>query len=250
MYRQFLGSLILISLLIPFSTLANNNSMKGGNGQMVLQYAGADINAGRLLISGLNLQKQNRKPVVTFAGESLQVLNNDNNSIVASLPPSLIAPGSYLLTVSNGNNGQGRDVMTVTIGATGAQGPSGPAGPMGPMGPAGPTGAQGATGEQGPQGPQGPKGDRGPAGPQGPQGESGPVGPQGPVGPRGPGIDPAAMEEITDAISQNVSDIVDLMLRVDEVEDNVTELEYRLIDFIHNAIEVHLCREHSDFYCD
>ena len=75
MYRQFLGSLILISLLIPCSAMANNKSVKGGNGQMVLQYAGADINAGRLLISGLNLQKQNRKPVVTFAGESLQILS-------------------------------------------------------------------------------------------------------------------------------------------------------------------------------
>jgi collagen triple helix repeat protein len=79
-----------------------------------------------------------------------------DTQVAIFLPPN-IAPGSYLLTLTQGGSGaNATGIMDgVAIGAIGPQGPAGPEGPQGPPGPQGPQGAQGPAGATGPQGPAG-----------------------------------------------------------------------------------------------
>lgn len=193
--------------------------------QLVITGAEPNLETGTLLISGRNLGDgvdfagtvSLFVPLVGEAPLSFLVFNAVDQEILAELPAGIEAtPGTFLLTVSDGNTQTGTDVFDVTIGAVGPQGEQGVPGPVGPKGLEGLQGVQGETGPQGPQGeqgsqgiqgppgeqgiqglqgevgPQGPQGEPGPAGPQGvpgevgQQGETGPSGPQGPIGPQGP----------------------------------------------------------------
>jgi len=129
-------------------------------------------------------------PLVSLNGVPVTVLFASDTQIVVVVPASLDSiPGTYLLKVSNPNNGtdDSNPNRSGTFDAWlgGSIGPQGPAGPAGPVGPAGPTGLAGAVGPAGPAGPQGTTGLQGPAGPTGSQGVMGPQGPSGPQGPAG-----------------------------------------------------------------
>jgi hypothetical protein len=86
-------------------------------------------------------------PTVDVDGQPLTVVSHTATMIVADLP--VLPAGSYLLTVTAGNN---TSPLVLTLGTTGPQGPQGPSGPQGPQGSEGPSGP---TGPQGPQGLQG-----------------------------------------------------------------------------------------------
>ncbi len=154
-----------------------------------LQINSAHVDAAhRITISGEEFGTS--EPEVVFDGTTLDVLTNTPTEIVAQLPAT-VTPGTYLLTVSNGQGSSQSDSFNVMVGAVGPPGPTGPQGepgPQGPQGETGPQGPQGTPGERGAPGPVGPQGDTGAQGPIGPQGERGPqgvAGPQGPVGPQG-----------------------------------------------------------------
>lgn len=128
--------------------------------------ASANPAATMVTITGSDLVAGPKKPQVYLGTTPLEIVGAATNTeIVAALPP--VAPGSYLLIVTNGKGAAQMEEMWITIGAVG------PAGPQGPQGPAGSQGPQGAQGAQGPQGPAGSQGPAGPAGPQGPQGAAG-----------------------------------------------------------------------------
>jgi hypothetical protein len=134
--------------------------------------ASANPAATMVTITGSDLVAGPKKPQVYLGTTALEIVGTASNTeIVAALPP--VAPGTYLLVVTNGPGAAQMDEMWITIGAVG---PSGPQGPAGPQGPQGPQGVQGPAGPQGPQGAQGPVGPEGPAGPQGPQGPQGAAG--------------------------------------------------------------------------
>ena len=132
-------------------------------------------------------------PVVTLDGLKQAVtLFTDTMITVAPVTPQTLAPGSYVLSVTNMTPAPGVSSASlvgefdVTVGEVGPQGPQGPAGPVGLTGPPGPKGNTGAPGPVGPQGPiglPGPRRDVGPIGPQGLVGPRGPIGVPGPVGP-------------------------------------------------------------------
>ena len=123
-------------------------------------------------------------PTVTFGGVILGgvVVNSGGTSASASMPA--VVPGSYLVTISSGNNKSA--AFEVTLGATGPAGPIGPTGPPGAAGANGIDGATGPAGAAGPQGPTGPAGANGAMGLTGPAGANGAIGPAGPQGPQGP----------------------------------------------------------------
>ena len=126
-------------------------------------------------------------PTVKLAAARLSIVSSNNSTIVAKLPVNT-APGSYLLTVENGQTHL-PGIFEATLGAQGIQGAAGPAGAQGPQGPMGLPGPQGLSGPAGAVGPAGPKGASGAAGaigPAGPIGASGAAGAQGVAGPAGP----------------------------------------------------------------
>lgn len=134
--------------------------------------ASADSTTNMVTILGSDLIAGPKKPQVYLGVTPLTIVGSPTSAqIVAALPP--VAPGTYLLTVTNGPGAAQMEEMWITIGAVGPQGPKGDVGATGPAGPKGDTGAVG---------PQGPKGDAGATGPQGPKGETGATGPQGPAG--------------------------------------------------------------------
>ena len=106
-----------------------------------------DAAAGQLRIVGVNFGAG--EPDVTFEGSPVPVVGYGPAEIVVSLPEGT-APGTYLLTVSNGIGRARQDTFNVAFGAQGSQGEPGEAGPQGPAGPAGPKGDTGSTGPQGP----------------------------------------------------------------------------------------------------
>jgi hypothetical protein len=139
---------------------------------------------------------------VYLAGLQLTGVTVDalGSRLTAALPVG-VAPGSYMVHVSNTADGRRGVQFIVTIGATagspgevgspgepGAQGepgPQGEIGPQGPMGPAGPAGADGAAGAAGPAGAPGEAGAAGAAGPAGAPGEAGAAGAAGAAGDAG-----------------------------------------------------------------
>src|SRR5215467_4004860 len=166
--------------------------------QLVITSATFDASNGRLVIDGQNFLaargheghgRGSAPPVVTLDLQPLTVISATSTEIVASLSGTF-PEGTYLITVSRGNNENENGAFAVAIYheeyGQGSSGPTGPAGPAGEVGPAGVPGATGPVGPAGPQGPAGPAGAAGPAGPVGPAGVAGPVGPAGATGPAGP----------------------------------------------------------------
>ena len=123
------------------------------------------------------------KLLMSGVSQPLPILSMTDQVLIGLLP-SNITPGSYLVTVGNGNGADDTDFF-FTFGAVGAQGPAGPTGPAGPAGATGATGAAGAMGPTGATGAQGPLGATGAAGATGAQGPVGPMGATGPQGPAG-----------------------------------------------------------------
>jgi hypothetical protein len=132
-----------------------------------------DTNPAQVTIAGSNFGVA--KPIVMLDGIPLTVPISTSTAATALLPSNL-APGTYLLTLTNtdaadaGNTAE----FNLTLGAVGPKGDKGDQGPVGSQGPPGPQGLQG------PQGPIGPQGFQGFTGLQGLQGIQGPAGPQGP----------------------------------------------------------------------
>jgi len=190
--RLFVIALSLASLTLPLRA------------QLLPVIESATVNsaANTITISGIGFNTR-IKPTVNLGGTNLTVNSYTSTTVVANLG-SVTAPGTYLLTLTDGLLPAVADVTLGAvgpqgpqgaIGATGAQGPQGPIGfpgpqgaqgPIGPTGLAGATGATGAVGPTGPAGPTGATGAIGPIGPIGPAGATGAIGPIGPVGPIGP----------------------------------------------------------------
>lgn len=141
----------------------------------------------RITLRGSNFSTvKSLKVLMSGVSQPLPILSMTDQVLIGLLP-SNITPGSYLVTVGNGNGADDTDFF-FTFGAAGAQGPAGPTGPAGPAGATGPTGANGAngaTGATGAQGPVGATGAQGPIGATGAQGPIGATGAQGPVGATG-----------------------------------------------------------------
>lgn len=110
-----------------------------------VQGAVPNYNTDEVTISGTGFGSAT--PKVDLDGQPLTVVSHTATTIVADMP--VLPSGSYLLTVTSGNN---TSPLVLTLGTTGPQGPQGPAGPQGAQGPGGPSGP---TGPQGPQGVQG-----------------------------------------------------------------------------------------------
>ncbi len=138
--------------------------------------------ATQITVSGVGFGAA--KPQVTLSGVSLAVVSSSDTSITAAVPAGL-APGSYLLVVTNSRT-RLPGLFAASIGLEqAAQGPAGPQGPAGSVGPAGPMGLQGTAGAQGPAGAAGAVGPAGTTGPVGPSGQAGATGPTGPAGTMG-----------------------------------------------------------------
>lgn len=183
----------------PAQAQGRGVDLRDGDDPVILS-AVPDVAQHRLVVSGRDFD--GRRPLhVHFNGAALTVQSATPTRIVATLPPSLAQPGSYLLVVGRGRDHKRNDddfaMFEVTIGGAGLpglpglQGPPGAPGNTGAQGSIGPTGPQGATGETGAQGPIGPAGPQGatgdtgaqgPTGPEGAAGETGLPGPQGPAG--------------------------------------------------------------------
>lgn len=179
---------ILIRLLSVSSlTLLLSNQAfaqrEHANPTLLIMRAVVDFAANTLAIEGENfLGEKERRTPSAFLGRTL--LNPSLVSptlIVAPLPPKL-APGTYLLIVTNGPGTDDFDTFDVTIGAVGPKGDPGIQGLKGDKGDPGSQGPKGDTGPGGPKGDTGAAGRQGDPGPQGVKGDTGPVGPQGPPG--------------------------------------------------------------------
>lgn len=120
--------------------------------QLLITSTAIDYGVGWVTIHGDNLG--GGPPVVTLAGQTLQVVTYGANQIVAVVPAAIL-PGSYLLTVATGAANTEFDAFNLTYGAEGPAGQEGPQGERGPEGVAGPPGPQGPVGPVGPEGPSG-----------------------------------------------------------------------------------------------
>lgn len=153
--------------------------------------ASANPATGTVTITGSDITS-GPKPVQVYLGSTPLTIDSKSNTQVIARLPADVTPGTYLLTVTNGNGNSQLDELWITLGAVGPQGPAGPKGETGAQGPqglkgdTGAQGPQGLKGDTGAQGPQGLKGDTGAQGPQGLKGETGATGPQGPAGGQGP----------------------------------------------------------------
>jgi hypothetical protein len=149
---------------------------------LALTNAAANSAETQLTVTGANFTTSGN--TVSFgAYGNLAIVSQNATTIVATLPAPAVAPGSYLVTVTNSKAQIASLAVTIgAVGPQGAQGQAGAAGPAGAQGPAGVTGPQGPAGATGPQGPDGATGPQGPAGAVGPQGPAGVTGPQGPAG--------------------------------------------------------------------
>ncbi len=129
----------------------------------VVQSTKTDNSLQQITITGQNFGPL--KPAVWLNNIQLTVSLFTDTSVTAFLPQK-IAPGSYLLVISNGKT-KLFGFFIATIGAIGPQGPTGPIGPQGVQGPTGPNGPPGPLGPTGPTGALGPQGATGPQGPAG-----------------------------------------------------------------------------------
>lgn len=188
-----------LAVMIAAAAMAQGPGGGGPGGQSSsIVSSTIDYTTNRITIVGTNLGAS--APLVSFNGIPLTVnsyaAGATNQTINATLPGALAA-GSYLLTVTAGNNQSAQ--ADVAYGAVGPQGAMGPQGPQGLTGATGPQGPQGPAGSQGPKGDTGLTGPQGATGPQGPQGSTGAAGPQGsqgPVGPQGPKGDPTLVRTV------------------------------------------------------
>jgi hypothetical protein len=189
--RSLTKALVLGAALVfavPVSMRAQNSGQSNGEGSAKPEITAAAPSADQafLFVQGNHLGSH---PVVSIGTLPLQgvVVDTLGVQLVAQLPP--LAPGTYLLNLTNGPWTTSFVVAVGVAGPRGAPGETGPAGPAGPAGepgatgPAGPAGPAGAPGATGPAGPAGPAGAPGATGPAGPAGATGPAGPAGPAGP-------------------------------------------------------------------
>src|SRR5437868_5177744 len=121
--------------------------------KIVIIGASVDLTAHQITISGMNFLGPNGKqlPTVLWQATPLTPILETPTQIVALLPNTL-APGMYLLTVTNSSEGN-YDTFDVAIGTTGPTGATGATGATGNTGAVGPTGVKGDTGAQGAAGP-------------------------------------------------------------------------------------------------
>ncbi len=123
-------------------------------GLPVIVSATVDYTHSTMTVAGQNFGSNS---VVALDSVTFPTASAASNKIVANFPggspPSSFVPGTYSLTVRNGN--QPPALFALTIGASGrrSQGVQGVAGPAGPQGQ---QGIQGSTGAAGPAGPPGP----------------------------------------------------------------------------------------------
>jgi hypothetical protein len=116
--------------------------------------ASANPATSMVTITGTDLTAGPKKPQVYLGVAPLEIVGAASSTqIIAVLPP--VAPGTYLLTVTNGPGAAQMEEMWITIGAVGPQGPKGDKGDKGDAGAPGAQGPQGIQGIQGPQGVQG-----------------------------------------------------------------------------------------------
>lgn len=168
--------------------------------QPIIDYVVVDSGLVNMTVYGHNFESVRRLTLVlSGSSQALTVVDKSNTSITALLPLDVV-PGSYVITLGNGDANDQDFFVTLSgagpMGPTGATGATGPTGPMGETGPMGQTGAQGPTGATGPQGMAGPTGPQGLVGPTGPQGLLGPTGAAGPTGPQG-AIGPTGAQGVT-----------------------------------------------------
>ncbi|MBZ5663699.1 MAG: IPT/TIG domain-containing protein [Acidobacteriia bacterium] len=132
--------LSLLLTLVCFTVLAS--SVVWAASKPSITSAVADFQTNQITITGANFGTA--PPYVTIDKLAATVVTYTPTTVVADLPNG-IAPGAYLLSLTNKVNNLVA-TFDVTLGTTGPQGPQGQPGPQG---------ATGATGPQGPQGPQG-----------------------------------------------------------------------------------------------
>jgi hypothetical protein len=182
----FLMALLLTTTTFGQERSSNKSSVKPNSAPVSLsiQTAIVDYTTNLVTITGHNFG--NIPPTVKLAELQLFLKSYDPNSNpqkIEAFLPTVMEPGTYLLTIASNVNSGSNSVQVsefeLTIGTAGPQGPEGPAGPIGPQGPAGPIGDTGAEGPAGPAGPTGAAGPQGPQGPVGPKGDTGPTGPAG-----------------------------------------------------------------------
>jgi hypothetical protein len=153
-------------------TELQQQSVPGTPGQVQIFAVSVDFGTtgDRLFIEGQAFDN-GLAPVVTLGGTQLTVDSFDATNIEASTASLL--DGTYLLTVSTGDETMNRARAEITVGAVGPQGETGPQGAPGPAGadgaagPAGADGSPGATGADGPPGPAGADGAKGDKGDKG-----------------------------------------------------------------------------------
>jgi hypothetical protein len=135
---------------ITFATLCG---IVWAQSQTAPQFSGSVVNTtvtpNQLIVTGSNFGPLT--PAVTLNGVPLTLISHTDNVIVGMIPLSL-GPGSYTLSVSNGQNYQ-TGTTVVAIGNVGPPGPAGAPGSAGAPGAAGQTGLPGAQGAAGPAGP-------------------------------------------------------------------------------------------------
>jgi hypothetical protein len=184
--------------LLGISEIASGQPGPSGPPQPTIHKATANLTTNQLTIDGANL---GTAPTAVLQTTTLAIVSATGSQVVATLPPG-VAPGSYLLAVTNGGRTAEFSVTTGAVGPTGPTGLQGPAGATGAQGSPGPQGLTGATGAVGPQGPAGPAGAtgatgaQGPAGPAGATGAQGPAGATGATGPQGPKGDPTLLRTV------------------------------------------------------
>jgi hypothetical protein len=149
--------LTLFSLGLLFSTHAF--SQKDANPpKVVIVRAAVDPATGRLDIHGENFDAKGKRTPSVFLGRSLLTPVSVSSTFIDALLPSDLAPGTYLLIVTNGPSAEDYDSLDLSIGGVGPKGDKGDPGAPGPKGDKGDTGAAGEKGDKGDPGPMGPPG--------------------------------------------------------------------------------------------
>src|SRR4029453_15946844 len=180
--RSLTKALVLGAALIfavPVSMRAQNSGKSNGDGSPKPEITSAALSADQtfVFVQGNHLGSH---PIVSIGTLPLQGVAVDalGAQLAAQVPP--LAPGTYLLNLTNG------PWTTSFVVAVGVVGPPGPTGETGPAGPAGTAGEPEAPGPPGP--PATPPAPRPPRGPRPPRAH--PVHRE----PRAPGDQPAPQE--------------------------------------------------------
>jgi hypothetical protein len=187
--QRSIRALIALTAALMLSASVMPLAAQGINAKPQIAAAASDPALTTLFVNGENFTSN---ALVYLAGVPLGnvVVSSGGTQLSAALPAGLL-PGSYRITIVQGNGTPYTTTFDVTLGSTGAEGPAGPVGPPGPQGEQGEQGIQGepgvdgAAGAPGAAGAAGPQGEAGAAGAQGPQGDVGPQGPAGPAGAQG-----------------------------------------------------------------